>query len=151
TQLQYDAVGNLIALIDPDLSERHWEYDGNHRLTAEIDKRGNADHDYYDFVGRATRSERADGSVVQVAPAEVQGLVRADQTTDPFLPSLPTAGTLAGAVIQIADPNGHVSTQSLDQRGQLMSSSDDIGSLGEVTRDANGMIVQRTTGLGNQT
>src|SRR5262249_13040894 len=42
-------------------------------------------------------------------------------------------------------------TQTLDQRGQTLSISDEIGSRGTVTRDANGRIVQTTNGLGNET
>jgi RHS repeat-associated protein len=151
TVLQYNGDGNLTGIIDPDLSERHWDYDDSHQMTAEIDKRNNRDEDSYDFAGRANHSFRADGSTVDVAPAEVQGLFPADQTVDPFSPTLPTAVAPADAVVQIADPNGHVTTQTLDQRGQVLSTSDEVGSLGSVTRDANGMIAQSTNGLGNQT
>jgi YD repeat-containing protein len=151
TLLQYDGAGNLVAIIDPDQSERKWEYDGNHLMTAEIDKRGNRDQDFYDFADRAMSSLRADGSTVTVNPAEVQGLFPAGQTVDPMSPTLPTAVAPTDATVQIVDPNGHVTTQTLDQRGQLLSTSDAIGSLGSVTRDANGFIVQRTNGLGNQT
>jgi RHS repeat-associated protein len=151
TVLQYDAAGNLVAVIDPDQSMQQWQYDGNHLLTAEIDKRGNRDQDFYDFAGRAMSSSRADGSTVQVAPAEVQGLFPADQTVDPLSPTLPTVMAPADAVVKFADPDGHVTTQTLDQRGQKLSTSDEIGSLGSVTRDANGFIVQSTSGLGNQT
>ena len=53
--------------------------------------------------------------------------------------------------VQVADPNGHVTTRTLDQRGQVLSTSDEVGSLGSVTRDANGFIVQSTSALGHQT
>src|SRR5262249_17451052 len=73
------------------------------------------------------------------------------QTIDPLSPNLPTAPASADATVQVVDGNGHVTTQVLDQRGQRLSSFDEVGSLGSVTRDANGFVVQRTNGLGDQT
>jgi RHS repeat-associated protein len=151
TQLQYDPDGNLMGVIDPDMSARHWEYDTQHHMTAEIDKLNNRDQDFYNFAGRGYHSLRADGSTVDVAPVEMQGLFPADQTTDAFSPTLPMAVPPSGAVSTMADPDGHVTTQSLDQRGQTTTSFDEIGPLQTAVRDANGMIVQSTNGLGNQT
>src|SRR5262249_11277974 len=138
TTLQYDAAGNLAAVIDPDQSQRQWRYDGSHRMTLEIDKRGNADQDFYDFASRADHSLRADRSVARVSPVAVQGLFPADQTTD--RDNAPLAGPPSEAGIEIADPNGHITRQTLDQRGQVLSTSDEIGPQGSVVRDANGFI-----------
>src|SRR5262249_2529261 len=149
TILQYDAAGNLAAVIDPDMSQRQWHYDGNHRMTLEIDKRGNTDQAFYDFAGRADHSLRADGSVVQVAPVAVQGLFPADQTADRDNAPLAVAPSEAG--IEIADPNGHITRPTLDQRGPVLSTPDENGPQGPAGRDANGFVVQKTNALGNQT
>src|SRR5262249_45818164 len=80
TTLHLHGNGNLTGATDPDQTGRQWEYDNQHHLTAEFDKRGNRDQDRYDFAGRAVASQRADGSTVQVAPTETRGLFPADQT-----------------------------------------------------------------------
>ena len=123
TVLKYDGAGNLVAVINPDQSERQWAYDANHLLTVDTDQRGNRDQDFYDFAGRGVSSLRSDGSTVQVSPAEVNGLYPPAQTAAPVNATFPTAGAPAQAVVQIADPNGNVTTEMLDQRGQEESSA----------------------------
>jgi YD repeat-containing protein len=71
TQLAYDDKGNLLRVTDADATQRTWEYDGDHHMTAETDKRGNREQSFYDEFGRATRAVRKDGTVTQVNPRQV--------------------------------------------------------------------------------
>jgi RHS repeat-associated protein len=140
TTLHLDDQGNLVAVTDPDGSERHWEYDGQHHLTAEIDKRGNRDQDFYDFAGRAVASHRADGSTVQIAPAQTHGLFPAGRTADPS--TAPPAVGPATATSSVADPDGHVVTTTLDRFGQFQSATDEIGPVQSVTRNAQNLVAE---------
>src|SRR5262249_27705060 len=102
-----------------------------------------------DSFGRARQSLRADGSVVNVAPADVLGLFPADQTANASSP--PTAVTASSAVSTFADPDGNVTTQTLDQRGQVLATADAIGPIHSVTRNPQGLIDTSIDGLSHQT
>src|SRR5262249_34837246 len=106
TRLEYDAAGNLTRITDPDGTSRRWEYNGDHLMTAEVDKRGFREKDVYDFAGRAMQAVRKDGSMVQVAPVQVQGLRPAAATIDPL--TAPIAAPLGPPVASYADGNGNV-------------------------------------------
>ena len=115
TQLEYDELGNLTRITDPDGTNRTWEYDANHHMTAEVDQRGHREEATYDFAGRATEGIRKDGSTVQVAPAQVQGLYRPEETIDPL--NAPMTFDLEDPVATTVDGNGNVIQTQLDQAG----------------------------------
>src|SRR5262249_10926028 len=104
THLSYDAAGNLLRITDPDDSNVQYTYDSAHPQTAVIDKLGHRSQDVYDFAGRATQSIRADGSVVQIAPVETQGLYPPEMTVDPT--NAPAALASSRAVSTYVDGNG---------------------------------------------
>jgi RHS repeat-associated protein len=153
TQLSYDAAGNLTQITDPDGSSRQWEYDPNHLLTATTDQEGNRGVDIYDFSGRIIEAIRKDGSVIQIAPVEIQGLYRPEATIDPL--AAPAAfAALTTAQASYADAKGNVTQAQLDQLGQTISSTDGVGvlpfdsrnalNLVSATTDSNGHVVSYT-------
>ena len=149
TELVYDADGNLERIIDPDESERQFDYDGEHRLVEEIDKRGEVERAEYDFAGRASSATRKDGSQLEVAPVQVQGLYLPSETVKPF--DAPEAFALGDAVATTTDANGNVTEKELDRAGQVVSAEDSVGLLPAVERDENNLVQTRTNGRGNVT
>lgn len=147
TQLEYDADGNLLRLTDPDGQSRTWSYDAGHRMTGEVDKRGNQEFSYYDFAGRVTKGIRKDGSVVQVDPVTAQGLYRPELTTNPL--AAPEVLSLGAAESAYADGNGNITLSTLDQAGQVVSQSDGAGNLPAVDRNSSNLVTQSTDGKGH--
>ncbi|MGR3278684.1 FG-GAP-like repeat-containing protein [Acaryochloris marina NIES-2412] len=148
TQLDYDAEGNLLTITDPDGQSRNWSYDADHRMTGEVDKRGNQEFSYYDFAGRVTQGIRKDGSVVQVAPVAVQGLYRPELTTNPL--AAPEVFTLGAVESAYADGNGNITLSTLDQAGQAVFRLDGEGNQGAVDRNSDNLVTQSTDGRGHE-
>lgn len=149
TYLEHDAAGNLIRIINPDETSRTWEYDQKHHMTAETDQRGYREETLYDFAGRATQGIRKDGTIVEVAPVQVQGLYRSDATIDPT--NAPVAQQLGAPESLHTDGNGSVIATQLDQAGQTISSADGAGTLPLVQRNGDNLVTRRTDGRGNPT
>ena len=148
TQLEYDEAGNLIRITDPDNTSRQFEYDTEHHLTAEVDKRGNREETFYDFAGRADRAIQKDGSVIEVDPAQVNGLYEPDQTIDPL--NAPLAFQIGDvAESTYVDANGNTITYTLDQMGQIISVADEVGALPTIQRNEDNLITQQTDARGN--
>jgi YD repeat-containing protein len=84
TKLEYDSAGNLTRIEDPDGSARTWEYDSEHHIIAELDKRNSREETFYDFAGRALSATQKDRKSLKVAPVQVGGLYRPEETIDPF-------------------------------------------------------------------
>ncbi|WP_217385551.1 Ig-like domain-containing protein [Dolichospermum sp. UHCC 0259] len=149
TQLTYDANGNLTKITDPDGTSRTWEYDADHRMIAEVDKRGNREQTFYDFAGRADRAIRKDGSELDFDPVQVQGLYLPNQTIDPV--NAPVAFQLGEVTSTYTDANGKQIVNILDQAGQIVSSSDEVGLLPSVERNEDNLVTQQTDARGNIT
>ncbi len=149
TTLSYDSAGNLVQIIDPDMTSRTFEYDADHHMTAEVDKRGNREESFYDFHGRAKEALLADGSVVRVTPAHGRGLCTPTATTDPF--NLRVARSLGPAASVYSDGNGNVTNTLLDQAGQRIGSTDGEGSMPSVERNADNLITRSSDARGNST
>ena len=149
TTLEYDSAGNLTRIIDPDGSSRTFSYDSGHHIVSEIDKRGNREQTFYDFAGRASRAIRKDGTELMVAPVQVQGLYRPEETIDPL--NAPVAFVLGGAESFSADASGNVVQSTLDNAGQVVSSTDSSGFLPSVERNDENLVTQRTDGRGRVT
>ena len=62
TGFEHDAAGDLVKIVDADLTERLFAYDERHRMTAQTSKRGFASAYQYGFHGRVVRANRPDGS-----------------------------------------------------------------------------------------
>jgi len=118
-------------------------------MTGEIDKRGFSEQTFYDFAGRAKSAIRKDGSTIQVAPVQVQGLYPLEQTTTPLQP--PVAKVLGALETSTADSNGTVQTAILDQTGQVFSASDGGGLKPAFERNQNLLVTKRTDARGNVT
>lgn len=149
TQLVHDLEGNLIQVIDPDDSARTWEYDTEHHMTSEVDQLGNREQAFYDFAGRASRAVGKDGSIIQVSPAQVQGLYRPELTTNPL--SSPLTSTSDQHHATYADGNGNVTQTELDLAGQTISNIDGRGRSGNVQRNTQNLITTATDARGHET
>jgi len=149
TQLEYDTAGNLQKIVDPDTKARTFSYDTERHITKEIDKRGFSEQTLYDFAGRATGGIRKDGSQLQVAPIQVQGLDRKEDTTNPL--NAPVAQPLGAVEASYADGSGGVITQILDQTGQVVSAVDGGGNKPTFERNQNLLVTKRTDARGNTT
>jgi YD repeat-containing protein len=149
TQLVHDAAGNLTGITYPDGSSQSWAYDTSHHLTTATDPLGNHVVNTYDFAGRAVLTIRPDGSVIQIAPSDVQGLFPTAQTIDPA--HAPAVAAAAGPSASYTDGNGNVTSSQLNQSGQVVGSKDSLGPRGSVDRNAQNEVVQATNGLGQTT
>ncbi|WP_164103003.1 RHS repeat-associated core domain-containing protein [Candidatus Laterigemmans baculatus] len=149
TALQYDSAGNLIRIADPDGSARHWQYDAGHHMIQEIDQLGRREETFYDFAGRATHAIRKDGSTVRIAPVQVQGLHRPDQTSDPL--RAPTASSAGPPESVFVDARGEVTRSLLNQAGQTAESYDAIGPLPTVQYGHHHMATLLTNARGQST
>ncbi|TAF68987.1 MAG: hypothetical protein EAZ59_09855, partial [Oscillatoriales cyanobacterium] len=149
TKLEYDTAGNLQKIVDPDNQARTFSYDTERHITKEIDKRGFSEQTLYDFAGRATGGIRKDGSQLQVAPVQVQGLYRKEDTTNPL--NAPVAQPLGAVEASYADGSGGVVTQILDQTGQVVSAKDGGGNKPTFERNPNLLVTQKTDARGNIT
>ncbi|MEG5025164.1 MULTISPECIES: FG-GAP-like repeat-containing protein, partial [unclassified Microcoleus] len=150
TKLEYDAAGNLLHIVDPDTKARTFSYDSERHITKEVDKRGFSEQTLYDFAGRATGGIRKDGSQLQVAPVQVQGLYRKEDTTNPL--NAPVAQPLSTVIeASYADGSGGVVTQILDQTGQVVSAIDGGGNKPTFERNQNLLVTKKTDARGNTT
>ncbi|MFM6623174.1 MAG: hypothetical protein ACKPHZ_15915, partial [Dolichospermum sp.] len=149
TKLTYDTNGNLIKITDPDGTSRTWEYNADHLMISEVDKRGNKEQTFYDFAGRADKAIRKDGSQLDFDPVQVQGLYAPNKTIDPV--NAPLAFQLGNASSTYTDANGKKIVNNLDQAGQIVSSSDEVGLLPAVQRNEDNLVTQQTDARGNVT
>lgn len=149
TEFEHDDAGNLLSVTDPDATKRTWTYDAEHRMLSEVDKRGNTESTSYDFAGRADVAVRKDGSVIDVDPVQTRGLYAPDVTTDPLNPALVT--TIETAISTYTDANGRTTTYVLDQVGQVVSATDEVGALPVTERNDENQVVRQTDARGNAT
>lgn len=143
TRMEYNSSGDLTKITDPDGTSRTWSYDDKHHMTVEIDKRGGREEDVYDFAGRAISATRTDGTVVRVNPLQTQGLLQSSQTLNPN--SAPTAAQFQNGVGTYTDSRGNSTNNTLDQRGQVVSSRDAVGNLPTTNRSAAIALTPRLT------
>ena len=139
TTLAYDTAGNLIQITDPDGSTRQFTYDAQHRMTGEVDQRGNSEQTVYDAHGRVDRVIRKDLSVVDFGLAQVQGLYSAELTSNPFTAPQASADPLGRTTV--IDGNGNQVTRRLDNAGRLIEQSDAIGPLLTLGRDPDTRLI----------
>ena len=149
TILEYDSAGNLTRIIDPDGEARTFGYDSQHHIVSEIDKRGNREQTFYDFAGRATKAIRKDGTELMVAPVQVQGLYRPEETIDPL--NAPVALVPGEVESFAADASGNVTRNLLDNAGQTVNSVDSAGFLPSVSRNDENLVTERVNGRGRTT
>ncbi len=147
TNLFYDDFGNLVGVRDADFTDRTWEYDHAHRLTAEIDKRGFREETSYDFAGRVTQATRKDGGTVLIQPAQTSFLYPPEATVDPA--NAPPVRQNPSATSRVVESNGRVVETRHDRAGQAVSQRDTIGGLPSVTRNSQHLVTRSRDGRGN--
>jgi YD repeat-containing protein len=151
TQLIYNNIGDLIEIRDPDATRRRFEYDTEHRMTAEVDQRGNREEEVYGFHGRIIQTKDKDGSVRQFAPSQIQGLLPASQTVNRSSPPLAPIVPQNIAVATHTEPNGNVIVTTMNQAGAEIAKSDSVGALPTTTRLPNGFVSRKTDARGHVT
>ena len=154
TLLNLDANGNLIRVTDPNGSSRQWRYDSQHHMTGETNQLGYVETASYGFHGRVTNIVRKDGSTRQFFPIDVQGLFPPEQTAaDPVVSPLanPIAGRVPLPESVVADSNGNMIRNKLDELGQSVSASDSVGSLPSNVRNSDNLPIISTSASGAAT
>jgi RHS repeat-associated protein len=146
TRLLLDARGDLVEVIDPDLTSRRWQYDDGHRLISETDQRGFVERTEYDFTGRAVRAVRKDGTTIDLNPVQRQFIFPPEATI--HRTGAPSIRDNPAATAQVGEANGRVIETQLDQAGQIRSQRDSIGALPTVARDAQNLVVQSANARG---
>jgi YD repeat-containing protein len=150
TLLSYDGQGNLVAITDPDETKNQYGYDSHHLLSSSIDKTGKEKRGTYDEFGRAKTATREDGTIVQIKPVEVQGLLNQSQTTN--LNQIPVATNLSATLTSTyVDGNGHVTQTTVNDRGQVVSITDETGSKTINTYNDAHLVTSTTDGQGHTT
>jgi RHS repeat-associated protein len=149
TTLAYDGQGNLVSITDPDgITKDRYGYDSNHRVTSSIDKNGREKVGTYDDFGRAKTATREDGTIVQINPIEVQGLLSQTQTTNLANPITPRALPVIPSSVYV-DANGRVSRTTLDNRGEVVNRVDEIGLQTVNIRNNNYLVTSQVDGNGH--
>ncbi|NIR29050.1 MAG: hypothetical protein GWN84_06985, partial [Gammaproteobacteria bacterium] len=124
TRFEHDVAGNLRRIVDPDGTAREFRYDENHRVIAQVSKRGFETSYEYDAFGRFAGSVRADGSTRELLPSETVGLF------DP-----------AGGVGTVSNPApvvrpDEVSASFRDEEGTTTYTVDRFGAATQITDGA---------------
>jgi RHS repeat-associated protein len=137
TSLTYTG-SQLTGVQDPDGDQWSYGYDSSNDLTTITNPRSNTSTITYNFAGRATTVNRADGTSESFGAVELKGLVQAGQGTQssPATPWL--AATAWGGY---SDPRGNFSDERLDWLGfgQATQSVDPLVDMTITYRDANGL------------
>jgi len=141
----YDAVGNLVAAIDPYGSELRFSYDATNRMTRRTDRRGYSFHFRYDAAGRCVRASGDDGLLdtqLRYLPEEGRTIVtRADGGEWQYF----YAG---GQVTRIIDPYGGVREFAIDALGRVQIETGPTGDQLQYVYEEGG-LVGKSDALGN--
>ena len=178
TSYSYDPSGNLVG--STDALGRSWTfaYDPNHLLTSMTDPRGGTTANVFDASARVTQQTDPAGRVTAwsysgdpstpsgstTAITDPRGVVSQYQYSNYELTSVTHgAGTPQAATTSyqydpatlgrstITDPNGHVTTNAYDNRGDLTSTTDAAGDTTRFYYDSFGDLTDRTDALGTTT
>jgi YD repeat-containing protein len=175
TSYTYDADGDLVSTTDSLGRTWTFTYDPNHLLLGMTDPNGGTTTNAYDGSARVTRqvdpagrattwsysgdpSSASGGTTTITDPS---GVHIQEQYSNLELVSITAgAGTPQAATTsyeydpvtlgrsQITDPNGGVTTNTYDTRGDLLSTTDPLGLITKSTYDANGDRLTATDPLG---
>ena len=138
TTLEYED-GQLKRITDPDDSSRTFSYDTLNHLTEEVDQRGNVETTIYGPHGRAQRSIRKDGSVLNYEPLQTSILERiVGVGEDGAFPEVEQRSPEGSALV--TDAIGNVTRTVLDRAGQYVSSTDSVGRRPVVSRNNENLI-----------
>jgi RHS repeat-associated protein len=111
---EYDAVGQLVAVTDPNGQRTAYDYDGNGNRTKTTDPDGNVATTTYDGLDRPTATSR--------------GATATTPSTTHFAHDLAPGTGACGSGVSgatycstVTDPNGHVSVEYFSARDQLLA------------------------------
>ena len=127
TMTTYDAVGNVIATIDPNTNTTVYIYDADNRKVSVIDAAGDTRVTHYD----------GDGNVIAVTAPN-------NNTTTNVYDGL-------NRIVVVYDEIGLVRSNAYDADGNILSGSDGLGNITTYTYDALNRQVQQTDPLGKTT
>lgn len=168
TRYDYDGVGQLIRVTNPDNSTLNYTYDAAHRLTGITDSLGNAIQYTLDAAGNRIKEEIFDSgnALAQTRQQEFDALSRLwkmigaqsqvtelaydangnlKQTTDPLLHTTARQFDALDRLIQINDPAGGQTLQQHNALDQLAKVTDPKGIETTYTMNAFGDVLQENS------
>ena len=137
TQFSYDSQRNLVEITDPDLTVRQFLYNGAHRMTSQISKRGYSTGYEYNFAGQHSRAVWADGSERRVVPYASVGMADMAAGQGTITSPLPVLDP-AVAMGQLVDGDGNVTRIKTDRYGAVTLRKDPLGRNVSIVRDLAG-------------
>jgi len=136
TQVEHDSQGNLTAITYADGARESFVYDPQHRLTQRTDARGKVYQYAYDYAGRFTQATLPTGEVRTLTPTQRAAVPNVAAGEGTKTSPAPLAAPSPPASFQ--DGNGHTSTFTLDQLGQITKQTDALTRVTTIERDASG-------------
>lgn len=136
TRIDYDALGQVTRITQPDGAWMHYDYDDAHRLTAVEDSLGNRIEYALDAAGAKTAEHVKDaGGVLRRSLWRTyDALGRLAASNDAYWHETGFEYDGDGNVTTIADPLGHTTQQDYDPLGRLARTLQDAGGLDVETR-----------------
>jgi RHS repeat-associated protein len=148
-QYQYNAAGDLKAVIDRTNLTTSFLYAANHLLTDVVDPRGiEGVKNSYDESGRLISTTDASGhSTTFTHDISVQHEVVSDRLGNPTLYEYDQDGN----VVRMTDPLGNVTSFTYDANDNKLTETDSLGKVTSYTYDAVGNRLTETDALGHIT
>jgi len=148
TRYEYDRVGNLIRLTDPNGHATRFAYDGLNRLVSRTDPGGHTETFSYDRVGNLLRRVDARGFPSAYAYDALNRLI---SVTDPLGGVTRFAYDPAGNLLARTDPNNHTTHFTYDGLYRLAAVTDPEGFVTRSEYDPNGNRTALVDGNGHRT
>lgn len=150
TQLLVDSNNNLVEIRQPDNSRRSFQYDAQHRLTAEINENGFIEEILYGLHGRVESAVLRDGTTKTVFPLQTRTFeeisLESSNSESLFASGLPPTNRAT-----IVDSSGNLVSYNLDNLGQGGNSQDPVGSRGISIRNDQNLVTQTISANQNAT
>ena len=135
---QYDGVGQLTRVTQPDGSYIAYTYDGARRLTGVADNLGNSIAYTLDAMGNRTREEVRDpaSQLTQLRQRVFDALSRLAQDIGAASQTTAYAYDANGNVTSVTDPLSHATTSAYDALNRLIRTTDPAGGVVQMGYDA---------------
>lgn len=143
--LEYDTMGNVVALTAPDGARCEQRFDAVGRLVAITDPSGATTHQRYDRAGHLVEIEDAAGNVtrrdVDLFGRTVRSIAADGRATSfTYHPN--------GEIATLTSPDGRSWVTELDAVGRVVAVVDPVGGRAEVTYSAAGRLIERRSPAG---